>query len=167
MSGRKSFDDPGLLSRMLQSRDNVAMLQLDVCSCFGRGFHLTAPGYILESVKFRARQGENACGIGFSKMILEFAVALFLIHGFSMLSRLLARRREVSSYGSRSMRGTRGVRTDRQRRVAGVGEGVRSDGAGSMSRKAPGWHPYERASGQLFRPCKRPPLGLRPRPELP
>jgi len=132
-----------------------------------KDFTSPAGVHFRKSVKFRARQGENACGIGFSKMILEFAAALFLIYGFSMISRLFARRRDVSSYGSKLMQGTRRIRTDRQRRVVGVGEGVCSDGAGPMSRKAPGWHPYERASGQLFRPCERPPLGLRARPELP
>jgi hypothetical protein len=48
------------------------------------------------------------CG-GFFKMILEITTVLFLIHGLGMLSRLLARRRDVFYYVSRPVHGPHGV----------------------------------------------------------
>ena len=136
-------------------------------------------------------------------MILEIAAVLFLVHGLRMLSRLLARRRDVSYYVSKSVHGPRrasrwvhaakaqypaaslsfevrfpddrpsrffysedlplsspSVRTDRQRRGVGAGQSVCSGGAGSMSRKPLDLHPRERPARRMFRPCKRPSLGL-------
>jgi hypothetical protein len=132
------------------------------------------------------------------KMILEIAAALLLIHSLRMLSRLLARRRDISCYDSKSLHSPRrasrwahaaraqypaaslgfqvrfaddkpsrffywedqplsspSVRTDRQ-----ASESVYTLGMGSMSCKPPGPHQHEWPAGRIFRPCKRPPLGL-------
>jgi len=136
-------------------------------------------------------------------MILEIAAVLFLVYGLSMLSRLLARRRDMSYYVSKSVHGPHrasrwahaakaqypaaspglevrfpddrpsrlfywedqplsspSVRADRQRRGVGASESGCSGGAGSMSRKPLGLHQHERPAGRMFRPCKRPSLGL-------
>ena len=52
------------------------------------------------------------------------------------------------------------VRTDRQRRGIGAGESVCRGGADSMSRELVGPHQHEWPAGRIFRPCKRPSLGL-------
>jgi hypothetical protein len=64
---------------------------------------------ILEAVNYRIRQSENACGLFAEafQMILEIAAALLLIHSLRMLSRLLARRRDMSCYDSKSLHSPR------------------------------------------------------------
>jgi hypothetical protein len=135
-------------------------------------------------------------------MILEIAAALLLIHSLKMLSRLLARRRDMSCYDSKSLHSPRrasrwahaaraqypaasvsfqvrsadnkpsrffywedqplsspSVRIDRQ-----AGESVYTRGMGSMSCKPLGPHQHERPAGRIFRPRKRPSLGLQINP---
>jgi len=137
------------------------------------------------------------------KMIFEIAAVLFLVHGISMLSRLLGRLRDKSYHLSGSMRSRRraprgaraakvhhpetalgfevlfagdrssrvfcredealwspSARTGRERWSVGVEESVCSGAAGLISRKPLGRHPCGQPSRRLFRPCKRPRLGL-------
>ena len=102
-------------------------------------------------------------------MILEVAAVLLLVHCLSMLSRLIARWRDVSyyisrpdprrasrsSYGDDAPLSSPSVMADRHRREAGAA------GAEAMGRKPPGLHHRERPHARMFRPCKRPPIGLR------
>jgi hypothetical protein len=150
------------------------------------------------------RHSENACGFlrKLFKMILEIAAVLFLVYILRMLSRLLARRCDVSYDVSKSVHGSRrasrwadaakaqypaallsfaarlpdeglsryfgredlplslSIRTDRQKRGVGASERVCPDGVKSMSRKPLGLHQHERSAGRMFRPRKRPSLGL-------